>query len=195
MVCTFAHPGWIRECDPDDAVGEGWQVTLYQGKGGSWAVLSPDKVDRYVLDRRVGDGEGICLFVMLNPSTADALKDDPTIRRCMKFAKRWGYEEMRAVNLFAFRSPHPKDLKDTDAPMGVLNDTYLRVQATVADRVVCAWGNGNPLDITEQVEKLRGILPLERTVCLGCTQSGQPKHPLARGMHRTPDDFQPIPWS
>jgi len=67
---------------------------------------------RYQLVRQWVDGQGCCVFIGLNPSTADHRNDDPTIRRCMGFARRWGYQKMVMINLFAYRTPHPAELNE-----------------------------------------------------------------------------------
>ena len=74
------------------------------------AELSPCNQYRYLLSRTLQQGTGTCTFVMLNPSTADGLKDDPTIRRCLGFASDWGFRHMQVVNLFAWRATYPKDM-------------------------------------------------------------------------------------
>jgi hypothetical protein len=77
---------------------------------------------------------------MLNPSTADASVDDPTIRRCTGFSEAWGFDSLTVVNLFAFRSPHPEDLAKVDDPVGPVNDLAIREAVFGASRVVVAWG-------------------------------------------------------
>lgn len=114
------------------------------------------------------------LFVMLNPSLADAETDDPTIRRCIDFAKRWGYGSLEVVNLFSFRATFPEDLFRAERPNDEKNDGYIRQAVERADFTVIAWGaHGNYLDRDKRV------LPLLRDPhCLGLTQHGQPRHPL-----------------
>ena len=117
-------------------------------------------------------------FIMLNPSTADDKKDDPTIRRCIEFAKAWGYGGIDVVNLFAYRATNPKELKKASNPIGPDNDGNLLAVANMADKVICAWGtNGEMFGRSWRViEKLRkeGVTPL----CLDKTKKGHPKHPL-----------------
>lgn len=115
----------------------------------------------------------IC-FVMLNPSTADAERDDPTIRRCMGFARAWGYGSLEVVNLYAFRATHPTVLFRATDPIGPENDVYIRETAGQAVQVVVAWGNHGA-----RYQRASDVLPLLRSPhCLGRTAIGQPCHPL-----------------
>jgi hypothetical protein len=157
------------------------------------AVISDCGSYRYTLHREWLGGEGVCMFVMLNPSTADASDDDPTIRRCVKFAQRWGYQQMTVGNLFAWRSPFPRALIGVDDPVGPENDHWLDCLATAADFHVMAWG-AFPL-AASRASQVLSRHEWYTPHCLGTTADGSPKHPLARGKHRIPDDFEPIPWS
>lgn len=138
--------------------------------------MSPDGVYRYTLLRRWLFGKGRCLFIMLNPSTADAINDDPTIRRCINFAKRWEFQELMVTNIFALRSAYPKVLRAHGAPIGPENDSYILQAVRKADRIVAAWGvHGSYMDRGMQVlEMLKG----KDVRCLGTTKDGQPRHPL-----------------
>lgn len=150
------------------------------------AILSPDGVYRYRLWRIWDDDLAPCAFVMLNPSTADASQDDPTIRRCMGFAKRWGSGGIVVVNLFAVRATDPADL-DRAPPDGLVgpdNDVHLRATFRVVDMVVCAWGAieasvcANAIRATT-VRHVLNLIPREVEVCcLGRTKGGHPRHPL-----------------
>ena len=113
---------------------------------------------------------------MLNPSTADAVRDDPTIRRCVGFARAWGYRRVAITNIFAFRSPSPPELRRAADPVGPQNDRWLLRAAAQADRIVCAWGAYGALGNrdAEVLTLLRGF-PLEH---LGITMHGHPRHPL-----------------
>ena len=129
-------------------------------------------------DRPVGEPESV-LFVMLNPSKADADDDDPTIRKCVGFAKRWGYDRIDVVNLFAYRSTDPRAilrmLYDRD-PVGVRNQDVIERKAWDAHLIVCAWGaHGSHL---EQNETVRGWLMDKPLYALGFTKDGHPRHPL-----------------
>lgn len=124
---------------------------------------------------RGGNGKAVC-FVMLNPSTADAMIDDPTIRRCMGYAQRWGYSTLSVRNLFAYRATNPADLRGVADPEGgERGDMELQAAAT-ADLVICAWGAGGPFRKRDRraLELLAGK-PLH---CLKVTKNGDPQHPL-----------------
>lgn len=144
------------------------------------AVLSEDGVYRYVLYREWPDGTGTALWIMLNPSTADADVDDPTIRRCRDFSQRWGYRRMRVVNLYAYRAPDPATLKAMSANIvGPENRNVVNEEIAKADFVVCAWG-ANPIVRSlhkPDVVTLAGIHGKDLW-CLGMTSGDQPKHPL-----------------
>jgi hypothetical protein len=120
-----------------------------------------------------------CVFVMLNPSTADASIDDPTIRRCVGFAKAWRFERLEVVNLFAFRATDPKQLlalRHSDDPVGVRNQEFVQQAIADAGRIVCAWGSHG--DHLGQDETMLGWLGARQCHALGLTKDGHPKHPL-----------------
>lgn len=140
------------------------------------AVISPCQRYRYRLGREWLTGKGGVLFVMLNPSTADAEKDDPTIRRCIGFAQRWGFQRLTVGNLFAWRATNPSDLLVADDPVGVENDYHLAEMSQEADAVIVAWG-------VPGAYRDRGPYVLRRVLAgkiehLGLTKEGHPKHPL-----------------
>ncbi len=130
---------------------------------------------RYMLLRSWGDGPA-CSFIMLNPSTADASKDDPTIRRCMSFARREGCGSLVVFNLFAFRATSPADMKAAADPIGEENDDYLQMLMKRDEGpIIAAWGaHGSFLDRDKVVKRMF----TGRLQCLGKTKSGAPKHPL-----------------
>lgn len=155
------------------------------------AVISGDERYRYLLTRRCGPRLRPVVFVMLNPSTADARVDDPTIRRCVGFARTWGYDVMCVVNLYALRATDPRDLRKAEDPVGPDNDRYLaharRIVNVFGGIVVAAWGGFAPTDRVAAGVAALGDVPLH---CLGVTKYGQPRHPLyVRG------DTHPMPWS
>ena len=139
------------------------------------AVLSPTGLYRYSLTRSWSQVELTrVLWVMLNPSTADAELDDPTIRRCIGFSKTWGFDSLEVVNLFAMRATNPAELRMCPDPVGSLNDLHIAAAVACADLVVAAWG-AHPL----ATERAKAVLPLlGEPVCLGRTKSGAPRHPL-----------------
>lgn len=125
-----------------------------------------------------------CLFVMLNPSTADGNQDDATIRRCVGFAKAWNYERLEVVNLFAYRATKPRDVlarqNRREEIIGWQNSELVTQASREAGLVVCAWGaNVNDLDPTrDHVETVRGWLGYGDHYALGFTKDGHPRHPL-----------------
>lgn len=151
---------------------------------GASAVVSECGRYRYTL-RRQWRGhpcrpEKIAVFVMLNPSTADAAKDDPTIRRCVSFARDWGCEEVEVVNLFAWRATSPTQLRIVDEPVGTDNDAYIATAIERARRtigpVVVAWG-AHAHEHSARVNRVLGILG-RPVFALGVTARGEPRHPL-----------------
>ena len=138
-------------------------------------VFSPCGRYRYRLSRAWLLGEGTVLFVMLNPSTADAEMDDPTIRRCMGFARRWGFQGLVVGNLFAWRATDPRELCRVADPIGPDNDHHLKAMSGNADAVIAAWGEWGALrGRNEHVTGLLGGV-VEH---LGLTKQGHPRHPL-----------------
>ncbi|MGI0011840.1 MAG: DUF1643 domain-containing protein [Nitrososphaera sp.] len=129
-----------------------------------WSSLSPSA------------NGGLCLFVMLNPSTADKMKNDPTINRCIAYARAWGFGTLEVVNLFAFRSTDPGQLHEVDDPIGPENDRYILNRATLADCIVAAWGNHGAL--LGRSDQVRRFLAPKAVQCLGLNKTGEPKHPL-----------------
>lgn len=144
---------------------------------------------RYSLGRQWRRHGPQVTFIMLNPSQADAERDDPTLRACLQFAQRWEYASLAVVNLFAYRTPHPKALVKAAEPVGAGCDRALLTAATAADRIILAWGNwGKLLDRDRAVLKL--LMPHQHKLyCLGRNQTQQPRHPLY--VKRT---TEPIPW-
>ena len=131
---------------------------------------------------------GTALFVMLNPSTADADIDDPTIRRCRGFAKRWGCNGLVVANLYALRATSPKDLSAASDPIGPENNWRLRGILREYETVVCAWGANARKDRVDWFVKQ--LAPLNSLMCLGTTKSGAPRHPLY-----IKADQKLIPWA
>lgn len=140
-------------------------------------ILSPCRTYRYTLWREFGsvldDGRYV-MFIGLNPSTADEVEDDPTIRRCIGYAKAWGYSALCMVNLFAYRATDPAVMTKADNPIGPDNDKYLSTLAQGASVVVAAWGNDGAYRGRDA--QVRAMIP--NLHCLSVTKSGQPGHPL-----------------
>lgn len=143
------------------------------------AIISGCKNYRYALTRQF-DGlfnYSSCIFLMLNPSTADENIDDPTIRRCINFAKSWECGGLIVGNLYALRATNPNDLWKHSDPVGNMNDTNLRLIAKNNVDIVCAWGdNAKPERANHVIEMLTANG--NRLWHLGLTKSGNPRHPL-----------------
>lgn len=143
------------------------------------AVFSEDRTYRYVLHRRWGRASRIALFVMLNPSTADEDSDDPTIRKCMGFAERWGFEGLTVVNLFAFRTAYPRELRLEHDPIGPDNDKWIQdLASSELATVIVAWGRWGA-EYERRVRDVVRLLGRRRPVeCIGTVAGGHPRHPL-----------------
>ena len=146
---------------------------------GSARIVGPY---RYRLDRS-WKSETIprrVVWIMLNPSTADAQTNDPTIRRCMAFSHAWGCSDLTVVNLFALRATDPSELRHSTDPIGPENDEAIVMASTqpLASLVVAAWGEGGKLygrgAVVQQLLRASGIALHH----LGLTKHGRPKHPL-----------------
>lgn len=164
------------------------------------AVISPCGLYRYRLDRPLSSltaGRGVVAFIMLNPSTADAEQDDPTIRRCLGFAWSLRAERLVVGNLFAFRATDPRKLTTYAGcadPVGPDNDRHLAEIVAEADTVIAAWGSASKVhnlvkvrapvvrSIVEAAGKPLHVLRLTRA-------TGAPEHPLY-----LPGDLRPVPW-
>lgn len=146
---------------------------------------------RYDLRRIWGTEEPIRVvnFIMLNPSTADAEQPDPTMTRCLNFARDWGYGALVITNLFAFRATDPQELRTRALIVGPLNDKFLLGWARSSQLVVCAWGNHGTLRgagaYVAKLLRADGI----KLHALRITGLGQPQHPLY-----LPADSQPVLW-
>ena len=168
----------VRKAD-DDTLGEydygsKADAALLHGE----AVFDSDRIYRYRLSREWLLGAGTCAFVMLNPSTADERKLDPTVRRCVRFAQRWEFRRLEVVNLFALRSTDPSALTKVPDPVGPENLGYIESVARKADRVVVAWGkHGSVLGQGQKVAARLRAIGIE-TWCFGLNSDGTPTHPL-----------------
>jgi hypothetical protein len=154
------------------------------------AIFDSSHKHRFVLSRRLALDPSqppgrIVLFVMVNPSTAGAATDDATIRKCLGYTRRWGFDILRVVNLYSWRATDVKELRD--APTHPDNDAHIYSQARRADTVVCAWGARAKILAPYADERISSVLDTLRAattlsgapiVCLGHTKSGDPLHPL-----------------
>lgn len=151
------------------------------------ARFSRCKLYRYSLSRSWHGGSGKAVFLGLNPSTADKCRDDPTIRRCVEFAKAWGCNSMEIVNLFAYRATKPVDLKRFPQPIGDANDRNIARALSSGTLCIACWGNhGKFMNRAAEVQTRH-----PRLLCLGINQTGQPKHPLYIPSTQTPFAFSP----
>ncbi|RSK50991.1 DUF1643 domain-containing protein [Hymenobacter rigui] len=141
------------------------------------AYVSECERYRYTLARCWNEAGPVVCFVMLNPSKADAWQDDPTIRRCIGFAKAWGFGALNVVNLYSYRATKPADLKATPEPNGPESNQHLATVAAGASLIIAAWGNhGEGERVAEVLTLLQGT---GREIhCLGQTKTGAPRHPL-----------------
>lgn len=143
------------------------------------AVISECGRYRYALTRGDWlDGEGTVLFVMLNPSTADAAADDPTIRRCIRFARDWGFARLTVANLYALRAADPAALLSATDPVGPENDYWLDRLAGEATEVIAAWGAHRYAE--RRSDHVRKLVEFQAGAmrCLGQTKQLAPRHPL-----------------
>jgi len=124
------------------------------------------------------DLDSYAMFIGLNPSTADETKDDPTIRKCIGFSKRWGFAGLMMTNLFAFRATKPEDMKRAENPSGEDNQPHLLQCASAAGIIVAAWGkNGSFLNQDLTVMQWLGGIGAQLH-CLRTNGDGSPEHPL-----------------
>lgn len=131
------------------------------------------------------------MFIGLNPSTADETLDDPTIRRCIGFAKRWNFAGLLMTNLFAYRATFPKDMKAQERAVGMDNITWILRGAKDASIIVAAWGTHGSFRHQDLVvfNYLKYLAPDKKLMCLRTTKDGFPEHPLY-----VPYDTVPVPF-
>lgn len=159
------------------------------GGGYSGAAFSADRAYRYILTRTWDIGAPVMTWIMLNPSTADAMTDDPTIRRCTGFARREGCGGISVVNLFALRATDPADLSRHPDPAGPDNDRWLWMHATSGRLVIAAWGAHKLADARAREVARRLAEAGVQAQCLGVTSAGHPRHPLY-----VRSDAPLVPW-
>lgn len=150
------------------------------------AKLSECRKYRFALWRTWDESKPYVMFVGLNPSTADEKTDDPTLTRCINYAKLWGFGGVCMANIFAYRATEPNNMKAAMDPVGAENNDWLKKLSRDAGMVVAAWGNdGSYLGRSGQVKKL-----LPNLHCLKLNKSGEPAHPLYQKA-----DIKPVPMS
>lgn len=132
---------------------------------------------RYLLEREWDENKPTVLFIMLNPSRADHKQDDPTIRRCIGFAKALGFGRLFIANLFAFKATKPSDLIKADEPSGPRNLEYLRKARKESQTIITAWGVPSAIQKLAPEKQFKLINKWE-TYSLGYCKDGNPRHPL-----------------
>ena len=160
--------------------------SFLKGDAASEAVYSDCETYRYLLTRVWAKGPK-ALFIMLNPSTATEVQNDPTVERCERRARTLGFGAFRVTNIFAYRATDPKVMRAAADPVGPGNDAAILQSLDWADQVICAWGNhGLHLDRGAKVQALLQATgrPL---LHLGLTGQSQPKHPLYISYEQQPE--------
>lgn len=158
-------------------------------------LFSDDRVYRYTLWREWADLFTTTLrvvnFICLNPSTATETLDDPTMRKCIKFSKAWGYDAMCVTNIFAYRATNPEEMKAAADPVGPDNDNWIRHVALQSDLVVAAWSQhaghrGRSKEVRDLLVRMGKPVHYLR---MGTGQAPEPWHPLY-----LPDSTKPEVW-
>lgn len=145
----------------------------------SGATFDSSQKYRYNLWRTWNECRKRAAFVMLNPSRADVTYNDQTIRSCISFANLLGYGSLEVVNLFAYRTPDPLELRAVKNPVGKQNDEYIMEVCERADVIILGWGNhGSLLGRSEKVLTMLNSNEHYKIRCLGETKLGHPRHPL-----------------
>lgn len=170
--------------------------TLFPPPVRSDALISPCGLYRYWLSRTWDDALPVVCWIMLNPSTADASKDDPTIRRVTAFSRAWGFGGFVVVNLFALRATDPRQLLRAEYPIASpdhlmkfcenMNDFWILRQA-MSRRVIVAWGAGGALNRRDR--EVMDLLKGRKVECIGTTAARHPRHPLYLPATATPVPF------
>lgn len=134
---------------------------------------------RYFPESPASDPDLYCAFIGMNPSGADLYHDDRTVCRCMAFARSWGFSAMYMLNAFALRATNPKELVETNDPIGPDNDSWIMRICSEASLIVVAWGNPGKEIQDRQTQMERVLWPFRsRVMCFGKNKSGAPIHPL-----------------
>lgn len=156
---------------------------LFQTIDGISAEFSPDETYRYTLTRQWDSGKRVA-WLMFNPSTATLTLDDPTIRKCIGFSKRWGYARLVILNLYAIRSTDPRAVKRMGfSAIGPENNFWIEKSLEDCEELICSWGcsqhvpdiNARVATVKSMIEKNYPNLPMR---CLGYKKDGHPRHPL-----------------
>ena len=154
----------------------------------SGALFSECGKYRYRLWRTWSDKPALC-FLMLNPSTADEISNDPTVERCERRARSMGFGGLQVINIFAYRATDPKVMKAQADPIGTENDRHILDAVRESGMVVCAWGkHGEHMGWGKEVIDLLGRAEV-KTHCLKLNKDGQPAHPLYIGYDVLPKEL------
>lgn len=167
--------------------------THTKGDAPSTAIYSDCERYRYALTRVWDAAGGRVHFVMLNPSTATEVQNDPTVERCERRARTLGFGSFTVTNIFAWRDTDPRAMRAATDPIGPHNDTAILDASKQADQIIAAWGtHGAHLGRGTEVEKLlRGLrVPLYH---LGLSKAGHPKHPLYIAYTQQPECWEEHP--
>ena len=149
------------------------------------AIFSEDRKHRYVLIRKWNLNKPSLMIISLNPSTADEEINDPTIRRCIGFAKQWGFGKLFVTNLFSFRATFPKDLFNCENPIGDKNDYWIKKLSKEVDKVILAYGNqGKFKNRHKEILKM-----INNPYCIKKSKTGMPMHPLYLRYTKNPVSF------
>lgn len=152
------------------------------------ATISECNKYRYDLLRVWDETTPYLMFIGLNPSTADHEQDDPTIKRCIGFAESLNFGGICMCNLFAFRATKPSDMMSSSSPIGIDNDSYVKLHAEKAGMVIAAWGNAG--DYLNRDKEVLALLSKVDVFALEINKSGQPKHPLYISNDTKPELYQ-----
>jgi hypothetical protein len=149
------------------------------------AQFSFDHRYRYSLWRLWDDSKPAVMFIGLNPSVADALTDDMTVRKCSGFAKRWEFGGIYICNLYSFVATHPQDLVETEYPLGPFTDDFIRRASESSDCIVACWGAlesryRSRMNWNTRIATVRELIR-QPLMCLGTTADGSPRHPSRIG--------------
>src|SRR5258705_418308 len=151
------------------------------------AAFSPCRKWRYLLWRQWDPKKPAANFLMLNPSTADEVKLDPTCSRARDYAERWGYGALIVTNIFSFRNTNPNKMKAAKDPVGPGNDAAIVRAARQSALVVCAWGNHGAF--MARSARVRALLKDQKLFALRVNANGEPAHPLY-----LPGSLTPSAW-
>ncbi len=154
----------------------------------SGAQFSSCRRWRYLLWRQWDAQKPVANFLMLNPSTADEVKLDPSCTRARRYAEAWGYGALIVTNIFSFRNTNPDLMKAAKDPVGPDNDEAIVRAAKESEIVVCAWGNHGAF--LERSSRVRALLKKENLYTLRLNANGEPAHPLY-----LPGSLRPRPWA